>query len=79
VLIAATSGISAVIAPDGTITQQSKEFTATSLVASMPLRSNLTLAADIGNWMNWTIAALGLVFAIIGVSRRRPRPTRNDG
>jgi apolipoprotein N-acyltransferase len=71
VLIAATSGVSAVILPDGTIAEQSKEFTATNLVATMPLRSNLTLAARFGVWVTRVIAASGVIFAIIGGGRRK--------
>jgi apolipoprotein N-acyltransferase len=73
VLIAATSGVSAVIMPDGTITQETKEFTAASLVSTMPLRSNLTLAAHYGEWVTWTIALVGIVMAILGVGRRKSR------
>lgn len=71
VLVAATSGISAVIAPDGTVEQQSKQFTATSLSARIPLRSNLTWAVYDRAWVNWGIALLGVLFAIIGVSRKK--------
>jgi apolipoprotein N-acyltransferase len=65
--------------PDGTITQETKEFTAASLVSTMPLRSNLTLAARYGEWVTWTIALVGIVMAILGVGRRKSRAdSRHD-
>ena len=48
VLVAATSGISAVIAPDGRVVASSKIFTQTVLVDRVPLRDTLTLADRLG-------------------------------
>jgi apolipoprotein N-acyltransferase len=45
-----TSGVSAVIMPDGKIVQKTKMFTAGALVAEVPLRSSLTPATRLGTW-----------------------------
>ena len=75
VLVAATSGISAVIAPDGSITQQMGEETTGWLVADVPLRGELTWAARLGTAVQWGVclASLGsLAYAVwLRAGRRR--------
>ncbi|MGB8961579.1 MAG: apolipoprotein N-acyltransferase [Pseudonocardiaceae bacterium] len=72
VLVAATSGVSAVIAPDGTIEQHTKLFTPDALVARVPLRSGTTLATRLGPVPEWVLVALGMVgvAAALVVQRR---------
>ncbi len=48
-LVAATSGISAVIGPDGRPTWQTPEFVADSTVTAVPMRSGLTPAMQMGS------------------------------
>ncbi|MFF0548840.1 apolipoprotein N-acyltransferase [Streptomyces sp. NPDC004311] len=48
VLVPVTSGVSAVIRPDGRIVSQTKMFTADALVAEIPLRSGRTPATVLG-------------------------------
>ncbi|MGW7098050.1 apolipoprotein N-acyltransferase [Streptomyces sp. NPDC054838] len=48
VLVPVTSGVSAVIRPDGAVVQQTKMFTADALVAEIPLRSTRTPATRLG-------------------------------
>ncbi|WP_433548834.1 apolipoprotein N-acyltransferase [Streptomyces sp. CA-294286] len=48
VLVPVTSGVSAVIRPDGEVVQQTKLFTPDALVAEVPLRSSLTPATRMG-------------------------------
>ncbi|MFD9723478.1 apolipoprotein N-acyltransferase [Streptomyces sp. NPDC059072] len=48
VLVPVTSGVSAVIRPDGKIVRQTKLFTADALVAEIPLRSTETPATRLG-------------------------------
>jgi apolipoprotein N-acyltransferase len=75
VLIAATSGVSAVVAPDGSVTQQTQRFTAAALVAKVPLRSTITLATRLGAADEWALVAVGLLALAVavapGVRRRR--------
>ncbi len=73
VLVAATSGVSAVIAPDGTVEQHTTLFTPDALVARVPLRSGTTLATRLGSVPEWSLVALGVVgIAVALVVQRRP-------
>jgi len=65
VLVAATSGISAVIGPDGTVLASAPERAARTLVEQVPLRETRTLATRLGAWPEWllTAAAVGAVLA----------------
>ncbi|MFE6052345.1 apolipoprotein N-acyltransferase [Kitasatospora sp. NPDC056446] len=73
VLIAATSGISAVIAPDGTVEQRTEELTPAELSATVPLRDGTTVADRVGAVPEWTLAVGGLLAcgAALLVGRRR--------
>ncbi|MGI5261727.1 apolipoprotein N-acyltransferase [Streptomyces angustmyceticus] len=61
VVTAATSGISAVVAPDGTITHRIPEFTQGVVSARIPLRDETTLADRVGAAPEWVIAIVGLL------------------
>jgi apolipoprotein N-acyltransferase len=68
VLVAATSGVSAVIAPDGHLVTRSKVFTRDLLVEGVPLRSSSTLATRLGlvpELLLCAIAALALAVAAV--------------
>lgn len=60
VVTVATSGISAVIAPDGTIEQSTEEFTQDVLVAELPLRDDITIADRVGAAPEWALSGAGL-------------------
>ncbi|GAB18472.1 apolipoprotein N-acyltransferase [Gordonia effusa NBRC 100432] len=67
VLVAATSGISAIVAPDGTITAQSEFFTPDTLAARVVLHSQKTVATRLGGWPTTVLtlfAICGFLFAI---------------
>ncbi|MFI0815786.1 apolipoprotein N-acyltransferase [Streptomyces sp. NPDC021098] len=72
VITAATSGISAVVAPDGTIEQRTKEFTQDVLTARIPLRDGTTLADRVGATPEWVLAMVGVLScaAAIMIGRR---------
>jgi apolipoprotein N-acyltransferase len=73
VLVAATSGVSAVIDPDGHVAARSDVFTPDVLVRTVPVRTGSTLATRLGAWPEW--AAVGVALAALvaaGVTRRRP-------
>lgn len=76
VLVAATSGVSAVIAPDGTVSQHTGLFTADALVADVPLRTTITLATRLGAVPEWLLVSVGVValLAAACVDRHRGRP-----
>ena len=69
-LVAATSGISAVIGPDGRTSWQTQEFTADSTVTAVPLRSGLTPAMRIDGLVE--LLALVALLAV-GLAGRRER------
>jgi apolipoprotein N-acyltransferase len=75
VTVPVTSGVSAVIMPDGRITQKTGMFVADSLVQKVPLRSSQTPATRLGVLPEIAlvlVAAGGLGWAIgAGVRRRR--------
>ncbi|WP_043181244.1 apolipoprotein N-acyltransferase [Streptomyces sp. NRRL F-5123] len=76
VVTAATSGISAIVAPDGKIEQRSKEFTQTVLNADIPLRDGKTLADRVGAAPEWTLAMVGLLSCAAAVALGRRERTR---
>ena len=61
VLVAATSGVSAVIDPDGTVEQHTTLFRPDALMARVPLRSGTTPATRLGAVPEWLLAALGVL------------------
>jgi apolipoprotein N-acyltransferase len=63
-LVAATSGISAVIGPDGRATWQTAEFTSDSTVTAVPLRAGLTPAMRIDG-LSELLALLALVALVL--------------
>ncbi|MFE4517334.1 apolipoprotein N-acyltransferase [Kitasatospora sp. NPDC056783] len=73
VLIAATSGISAVISPDGGVQQRTEELTAAELSATVPLRDGTTVADRVGAVPEWTLAVGGLLAcaAAVLIGRRK--------
>lgn len=73
VLIAATSGISAVIGPDGSVQQRTEELTPAELSATVPLRDGTTVADRVGAAPEWTLAVGGLLAcgAAVFVGRRK--------
>jgi len=76
VVIAATSGISAVVAPDGSVVRASSLFTPATFVEDIAQRSSTTVAQRVGAGPEWVLTAVG-VAALIGclapVRRRLPR------
>jgi apolipoprotein N-acyltransferase len=68
-----TVGLSAIIAPDGSITQSLPWFTAASMVGNVPLSSTVTPAVFAGRQIEWLVSGFGLAALILGglVSRTR--------
>ena len=74
VVIASTSGISAVIAPDGQVVERSRLATAAELEAKVALRDPLTVSDRVGAAPEWAMAVLGLLawaFALFTARRNR--------
>lgn len=71
VVVAATSGVSAIIEPDGRVIRESELFTPDALVATVPLRSTTTIADRLGAWPEWVMVAFGLLALAFGIRARR--------
>ncbi|HEY5835094.1 MAG TPA: apolipoprotein N-acyltransferase [Streptomyces sp.] len=80
VVTAATSGISAIVAPDGKIEQRTKEFTERVLSADLPLRDKITVADRVGAVPEWTLAIVGLLSCAVAIALgRRDRVRTGKG
>jgi apolipoprotein N-acyltransferase len=71
VLVAATSGISAVISPDGAVVSEIGEANVGYLVEVVPLRDTLTVADRAGQVPEWVLAVMGLAAMVWAAVRRR--------
>ncbi len=85
VVVPVTSGVSAVIMPDGKIVQKTKMFTPDVLVAEVPLRSSLTPATRLGTWpegilMLLAVGGVGWVVArtVRARGQRHGEPERHE-
>lgn len=77
VLVAATSGISARITPDGAVRDAIGERATGSIDASIPLTSEAPLSSLLGRPLLWILTVAGIVAALLG--SRRPAPgARSD-
>ncbi|WP_431970636.1 apolipoprotein N-acyltransferase [Nocardia sp. bgisy134] len=70
-VVAATSGVSAIVTADGAVPQQTDLFVPAALVADLPLRSSTTLATRIGATPEWVSAILTAAAVVVAWSRRR--------
>ncbi|KNB49961.1 apolipoprotein N-acyltransferase [Streptomyces caatingaensis] len=78
VVTAATSGISAVVGPDGEVRERAPEFTRQVISASIPLRDGTTVADRAGAAPEWALAIVGLLScaaALLTGRRKRPDQT----
>jgi apolipoprotein N-acyltransferase len=80
VVVASTTGISAIVAPDGRLMASTRTWTRAEIEARVPLRSSITLADRLGGWpeavLAWaTVAALAWVISQELRRRRERRAT----
>ncbi|GAB3448337.1 apolipoprotein N-acyltransferase [Actinophytocola sediminis] len=74
VIVAATSGVSAFVHPDGSVSQQTDLFTDAAPVERVALRSTTTLSDRLGSSPEWVMSLAGLAaLAAAIVIRRRAR------
>ncbi len=81
VVVPVTSGVSAVIMPDGEVVQRTEMFTPDALVAEVPLRSSLTPATWLGVWPEAALllAAAGGVGWVAADALKARRREHSDG
>ena len=82
VVVAATSGVSAIIHPDGHVSQSTEIFTPDALVEQLPLRSGETFSVRFGSPLQWLMVIIGTVCALVALRtnrlRRTPRRSGTD-
>lgn len=81
-VVSATTGVSAIITADGTIQQQTAQFVPAALIATVPLRTDATLATRIGPAPEVVLCILAAAaIAVAAIRRRTPtlaEPTDQD-
>ncbi|MFI9408799.1 apolipoprotein N-acyltransferase [Nocardia gamkensis] len=70
-VVAATSGVSAIISADGAVRQETALFVPAALVAELPLRDDTTLATRIGPAPERILVILTAAAALAAAARRR--------
>ena len=73
VVVATTSGVSAVLLPDGSVVSSTPQFTPSVLVERIPLRTTTTLASRMRSAPEWVLAVIGVVGVGIAVWPRSRR------
>ena len=64
VVVAATSGVSAIVTPDGQVEQSTRIFEAATLTADIPLKQTITLAARVGFYVEMVLVIIGSLAGI---------------
>ncbi|HUZ52341.1 MAG TPA: apolipoprotein N-acyltransferase [Streptosporangiaceae bacterium] len=73
VAVASTTGVSAIIGPNGSILTRSRTWQRTVLEARVPLRSSLTPADRVGSWPELAIIVMTVLALLWAVGRARWR------
>ncbi|MFE3820555.1 apolipoprotein N-acyltransferase [Nocardia tengchongensis] len=76
VVVSVTTGVSAMITADGEIRQQTPQFEPAALVATLPLRDNLTIASRLGPAPEAVVCILAAAATAAALIRRRNRTPR---
>jgi apolipoprotein N-acyltransferase len=81
VAVASTTGVSAIIAPDGTLLTSTRTWTRREIEARVPLISSATLADRLGGWPEAVLAwgTLAVVLSVMVRELRRWRLRRASG
>ncbi|HEX6198511.1 MAG TPA: apolipoprotein N-acyltransferase [Jiangellaceae bacterium] len=74
-VVAALAGVSAVVTPDGAVTDRIELFEQDQIVTEIALSDDLTLATRLGEWPEWLLTIAALAAAALGW---RARPVRED-
>ncbi|WP_295140367.1 apolipoprotein N-acyltransferase [Saccharopolyspora sp.] len=80
VVVPATSGVSAIIRPDGVIADRTGQFTAQNVSGEVPLRTERTMATSLGGAPGWVLSLLGAgALVATGLRRRRSANAQPGG
>lgn len=77
-----TVGVSGIITPNGVVTERTELFTTASMVADLPLRTELTLATRLGPipaWITYGVSGLALLLGFALHGRGAGASQRRDG
>ncbi|MBB4905645.1 apolipoprotein N-acyltransferase [Actinophytocola algeriensis] len=77
VAVAATSGVSAFVRPDGSVSQSTGMFVPGALVETVPLRTTTTLSDQLGPVPEWIMVLAGLGAVGVAIAARRRARTSN--
>lgn len=78
-IVATTSGVSATVTPDGTVTASTEQFTQEVLIDETTLRTTATLASVLRSGPEWVLVGLGLLaVGAAAVAGRRARKAKAD-
>ncbi len=69
-VVAATSGVSAIVLPDGSVVRDSELFTSEILVGTLPLRDTTTVASIVGPWPERVLVAGGIAALALSIGWR---------
>lgn len=67
VVVAATSGVSAIVNPDGSISQNTRIFEAATLTESIPLKDTVTIAARVGFYVELLLVIIGVLAGLFAI------------
>ncbi|MCM6775417.1 apolipoprotein N-acyltransferase [Nocardia sp. CDC159] len=70
-VVSATTGVSAIIAADGSVAERTGQFVPAALVAALPLRDTTTLATRIGPLPERLLCMVAAIVVVIAAIRRR--------
>jgi apolipoprotein N-acyltransferase len=79
VIVAATSGVSAIVHPDGSVSQRTGLFTPAALVERVPLRASATLSDRLGASPEWVMVIAGLAAFAFALATRTLRRDNQSG
>ncbi|WP_278312772.1 apolipoprotein N-acyltransferase [Lolliginicoccus levis] len=71
VVVAATSGVSALVLPDGSVIAESGIFERDVLIAELPLSTELTVATRLGAWTERGLVAAAVLALLLALARGR--------
>lgn len=80
-IVPATSGVSGIVHPDGTVSQQTEIFEADYLVEELPLRDSVTFSMRYGWWVQLILVVIGVIgagYAWMVKRERRMSPKANQ-